>query len=343
VIRHDLIAAAIALLVATAAGSVLILVVGESPGAVYTLLLSKTWGSAYGIGQVLYRATPLIFTGLAVALAFRAGLFNIGAEGQMIAGGLAAGVFAASIPAALPAPIAVASSLAVAAAAGAAIGALPGWLKARFGAHEVINTIMLNFIVASVALWLGNQWFFAPGTTHTAAITGAAELPALGLGPSLANASFLVALAAAGGVWYLLARTRRGYELRAVGLSPGAAETGGISIGRTWIGAMALSGALAGLVAANFVLGDKHYFEIGVGRGVGFVGIAVALLGRNHPVGVVLAALFFGTLEHGGFVVSSVVPKEVVGILTAVVILAVVASSAEVRRLALRAAGGESR
>ena len=338
---RELYAAAVSLLVAMAAGSVLILAVGESPANVYGLLITRTWGDVYGVGQVLFKATPLIFTGLAVALAFRAGLFNIGAEGQMIAGGFVAGLFGAALPASLPAPLAITATLSVAALAGAALGALPGWLKARYGAHEVINTIMLNLIVASLVLWAGNTWFFEKGQTHTAAIAEAAELPGLGLGASQANTSFILALATAALVWYLLERTRRGYAIRAVGLNPGAAETGGIRAGRVWIGAMAISGALAGLVAANFVLGQKHYFETGMGRGVGFVGIAVALLGRNHPGGVVAAAIFFGTLEQGAFAVSSLVPKEVVEIFEAIVILAVVATSAEIKRLAGRKKEGD--
>lgn len=331
---RELYAAGVSLLVAMAAGSVLILAVGESPANVYALLVARTWGDFYGIGQVLFKATPLIFTGLAVALAFRAGLFNIGAEGQMVAGGFAAGLLGAALPASVPSPFAIVATLAAAAAAGAAVGALPGWLKARYGAHEVINTIMLNLIVASLVLWAGNTWFFEEGQTHTAAIAATAELPGLGLGASQANTSFILAVLAAAAVWYLLSRTRRGYAIRAVGLNPGAAETGGIRAGRVWIGAMAASGALAGLVAANFVLGQKHYFETGMGRGAGFVGIAVALLGRNHPGGVVAAAIFFGTLEQGAFAVSALVPKEVVEIFEAVVILAVVATSAEVQRLA---------
>jgi general nucleoside transport system permease protein len=139
-------------------------------------------------------------------------------------------------------------------------------------------------------------------------------------------------VAAAAAVWYFLARTRRGYEWRAVGLAAPAAENAGIRIGRTWIAAMAASGAIAGLVGTNYVLGYKHYFEHDAGRGIGFMGIAVALLGRNHPAGVVAAALLFGTLSHGGLAVNALVPKELVDVLQAVIILAIVATAAEVRR-----------
>jgi len=337
-LRHEAYAICIALLVAMAAGSLLILGIGESPLRVYGLLLANTWGSPSGIGQVVFKATPLIFTGLAVALAFRAGLFNIGGEGQVIVGCFATALVAAQLPAGTPALVAIPLAVAAGVAAGAALGAIPGVLKAYRGAHEVINTIMLNFITLGVVLWLGNEYLFVGETTHTAGIIDSARLSRLGFPDSAANFSFFLALLAALGVWYFLERTRRGFEWRAAGLGPLAAENAGVNLRGAIIGAMAASGALAGAVGANYVLGYKYYFEAGVGRGVGFMGIAVALLGRNHPVGIVLAALLFGTLSQGGLAVSELVPKELVDVLQAVVILAVVATSAEVRRRVAAAA-----
>jgi len=326
----------ISLLSAMAAGSLLILALGESPAHVYGLLLRSTWGDSYGVGQVLFKSTPLIFTGLSVALAFRAGLFNIGAEGQLMLGGLAAALVGASLPAGAPAALALPLVVLAAALAGAVWGAIPGVLRACFGAHEVINTIMLNFLAAALVLGLGHE-VFLPETTHTALVVEGARLPALGLAGSAANLSFILALVAAAAVWFYLARARRGFELRAVGLSPGAAENAGVRVRATWVAAMATAGALAGLVGCNFVLGYKHYFEEGMGRGAGFMGIAVALLGRGHPLGVVLAALLLGTLSHGGMAVNALVPKELVDVLQAVIILAVAASSAALDRGAGRA------
>ncbi len=337
-IRREAYVIAVALLVAMAAGSVLILAVGQAPWQVYGRLLANTWGSSYGVGQVLFRATPLVFTGLAVTVGFRAGLFNIGCEGQMLVGAFATALVGTALPEGSPALVALPLAVGAGMAAGAGLGAIPGVLKARFGAHEVINTIMLNFIAASVVLWAGNRFFFVEETTHTAAIVPGATLPKLGLPGSAANASVVLAIVAALGVWYFFSRTRRGYEWRAVGLSPGAAENAGVNLGRTIIGAMAVSGALAGAVGANYVLGYKHYFEDGIGRGVGFMGIAVALLGRNHPAGVVAAALLFGTLSQGGLAVSALVPKELVDVLQAVVILAVAATAAGLGRTATAAA-----
>jgi simple sugar transport system permease protein len=305
----------VALLTAMAVASGLILAYGESPGHVYALLLARTWGDAYGVGQVIFRATPLIFTGLAVAFAFRAGLFNIGAEGQLLVGSFVTAI----VGAALPAPIAVAGSLAAGALAGALLAGIAGVLRARFRAHEVITTIMLNFIAQSMVLWAGREAFFLPETVHTAPV--AARLASLG-GGTAASTAFFLALAAAIGCHVFLFRLRPGFELRAFGASPLAAEAAGISAGRTIVMAMCVSGALAGLVGAGTVLGYKGYFEDGMGSGSGFMGIAVALLARNQPLAVVPAALFFGTLAQGGLAANALVPKEIIEVIEAVIILA---------------------
>ncbi len=314
----------VAVLLALVVGAGFIAAVGKSPLDIYARMATGVFGNAYGIGQVLFRATPLIFTGLAVALAFRAGLFNIGAEGQLTVGAFCAGIVGTTF-AAWPALLLLPATL-LAGMLGAALWALPpALLKAKVGAHEVINTIMMNFIAAALVSYLGH-FAFEHATVHTAMIGDGARLvrfdtfvPALRGSP--VNAALLIALACAVLVGWLLWRTRFGYELRAVGLSPSAAEYAGISVPRTWIAAMCLSGALAGLVGANFVQGYKGYFENGFSSGVGFLGIAVALLGRNHPVGVVIASLFFAALSYGGLVINTEVPKELVEILQAIVIL----------------------
>jgi general nucleoside transport system permease protein len=324
----------VAILAAVVVGDLLILSFGQSPGAVYRLLLEGTWGNAYGFGQVLYKATALTCTGLAVALALRAGLFNIGAEGQLAAGGFLAAVVGLALPAGSPAVLAVPLCIIAAAVGGGTVGAVPGALKARFGAHEVIVTIMLNFITLALLNWIVAAKLHVPETLHTPAIRAGA-IPRLN-GPfigSAANWTIILALLAAGGVWWYLFRTRRGYELRAVGLQPDAAEYAGVRVGGVWWRAMAVSGALAGLGGVNFVLGYKGYYEDGFAGGAGFLGIAVALVGRNDPVGVVLAALFFATLSQGGLAINAVVPKQMVEVLQGVVILAVALAVPEVRRL----------
>jgi ABC-type uncharacterized transport system permease subunit len=324
----------VAIVLALVVGDILILSFGQSPGAVYKLLLEGTWGNAYGFGQVLYKTTTLAFTGLAVALALRAGLFNIGAEGQLAAGGFLAAALGLVLPAGTPGVLAVPLCIIAAAVGGGAVGAVPGALKARFGAHEVIVTIMLNFITLALLNWIIAAHLHVPETLHTPDIH-AGGIPRLG-GPftgSAANWTILLALAAAAAVWWYLFRTRRGYELRAVGLQPDAAEYAGVRVGGVWLRAMAVSGALAGLGGVNFVLGYKGYYEDGFAGGAGFLGIAVALVGRNDPVGVILAALFFATLSQGGLAINAVVPKQMVEVLQGVVILAVAVAVPEVRRL----------
>ncbi|HEX2780881.1 MAG TPA: ABC transporter permease [Gemmatimonadaceae bacterium] len=325
----------VALLVAIVVGDLLILTFGQSPAAVYRLLIEGTWGNAYGIGQVLYKATTLTFTGLAVALGIRAGLFNIGAEGQLAAGGFVAAVIGLALPAATPAIVAGMLCAIGAAAGGGAVGAVPGYLRARFGAHEVITTIMLNFVVLALLGWIISAHLAVPESLHTAEIrtggaTRLADIWSVFHG-SAANVTLLVALAAAAATSFYLFRTRRGYELRAVGLQPDAAEYGGVDVAGVRFRALTLSGALAGLGGINFVLGYKHYYEEGFATGSGFLGIAVALVGRNNPWGVVIAALLFATLSQGGLAVNALVPKQMVDVLQAVVILAVATAVPTVR------------
>jgi ABC-type uncharacterized transport system permease subunit len=319
----------------------LILSYGQSPASVYRLLLEGTWGNAYGFGQVLYKATTLTFTGLAVSLGIRAGLFNVGAESQLAAGGFLAALVGLGLSPSIPGVIGVPLCMIAAAFGGGVVGAIPAFLRVKFGAHEVIVTIMLNFIVLAFLNWIIANHLHVPETLHTPEIhTGA--IPRLsqfipGFHGSAANLTIVIALLAAFGVWFFLFRTRRGYELRAVGLQPDAAEYGGIHVGGAWFRALTLSGAIAGLGGINYVLGYKHYYEDGFAGGSGFLGIAVALVGRNHPLGVVLAALFFATLSQGGLAIHAFVPKQMVEVLQGVVIIAVAMSVPEVRR-ALRSA-----
>ena len=331
----------VALLVALICGDLLIMSYGQSPANVYRLLLEGTWGNAYGFGQVLYKATTLAFTGLAVSLGIRAGLFNVGAESQLAAGGFLAALVGLALSPAVPGIIAVPIYMIAAALGGGIVGAVPAFLKVKFGAHEVIVTIMLNFIVLALLNWAIANHLHVPETLHTPEIhTG--SIPRLdqfmhAFHGSAANLTIVVAFLTAAAVWFFLFRTRRGYELRAVGLQPDAAEYGGVSVGRVWFRALTLSGAIAGLGGINYVLGYKHYYEDGFAGGSGFLGIAVALVGRNHPVGVVLAALFFATLSQGGLAIHAFVPKQMVEVLQGVVIIAVAMSVPEVRR-ALRQA-----
>ncbi len=215
-------------------------------------------------------------------------------------------------------------------------------LKARFGAHEVINTIMLNFIAFALVAWLGH-FVYQPATVRTAEIQAGAAIPRLGaalppLAGTPANLSLLLAIAVAAAIGWFLFRTVAGYELRVTGANPAAAEYAGIRIGRTQVLAMALSGAVAGLGGVNFVLGYKHYFEQGFTAGAGFIGIAVALIGRNQPAGVIAAALFFGALSYAGLVINTRVPRELIEMLQGIVILSAIAAQQLLERVARRLA-----
>jgi general nucleoside transport system permease protein len=336
-LEEALLPSVVALLVAAIVGDILIVVFGQAPGAVFRLLLEGTWGNSYGFGQVLYKATTLTFTGLAIAFALRAGLFNIGAESQLAAGGFVAAVVGLSLPPGLPWIVMLPVYIAAAALGGGVVGGLAGELKARFGAHEVITTIMLNFIILALLSYLTSTYLKVPETLHTAEIRSGA-LPRLAdfLAPfhgSAANMVIAIAILACAIAWWYLFRTRRGFELRAVGLQPEAAEYAGVRPGAVWSRAMAISGAIAGLGGLNFVLGYKHYYEEGFAGGAGFLGIAVALVGGTHPLGVALAALLFATISQGGLAVNALVPKQFVEVLQAVVIIAVAVSVPEVRRL----------
>ena len=347
IVEESVLPPLVALVVVLVAGDLLILTYGQAPGTVWHVLLEGTWGNAYGFGQVLYKATTLACTGLSVAIGLRAGLFNIGAEGQLAAGGFGAALAGLALPAGTPPVIAVPVCVVAACVFGGAVGAVPGALRAKFGAHEVIVTIMLNFIVLATLNYIVSAKLHVPETVHTPEIH-AGTVPRLeniigGFHGSAANWTIvIVALAAVATGWFLF-RTRAGYDLRAVGLQAPAAEYAGIRVGATWRRALTISGALAGLGGINFVLGYKGYYEDGFSGGAGFLGIAVALVGRNNPLGVVLAALFFATLSQGGLAINAMVPKQIVEVLQGIVIIAVAASVPEVRRVLRNALAGKGR
>jgi ABC-type uncharacterized transport system permease subunit len=334
---RELYAAALALLATIAIGSALMLVVGRGPGHVWLEMVTRVAGDPSRLGQVLYRATALTLTGLAVSVALDAGLFNIAGEAQLAAGVLACAVVGAALPEGTPWIIAIPICALAAAGAGAAIGALIGIARVSRGAHEVITSIMLNEIVGAVVLWIGNTFLFENGTTTGPAIVAGARLPQLIAGSS-ANLSIVFAAMGVVGVWFVRSRTTWGQALRTVGRDPDAARAVGISVGRVQIIAMTLGGALAGLAATNFVLGERHAFEEGLGRGFGFVGLSAALLGRLNPLGIAAASIVLGFLSVGGLAVEDIVPKELPEMLQGIVVIAIAVAVPWMRRRAQRAA-----
>jgi ABC-type uncharacterized transport system permease subunit len=303
-------------------------IAGEPPWHVLEILARGAFGSGYNLGMTLFYTTPLIFTGLSVAVAFHAGMFNIGAEGQLTLGALAAGAVGAMWPR-LPMPLAPVLAGVAAFMAGTVWGLIPGWLRARRGSHEVINTIMLNFIAAGLASYVALYLLKNPDSQnpetrpvgsgyliHQFAIFGGAPV----------SLALPLALVAAALVWVLLWRTSLGFEIRAVGQSESAARAAGMDPGRIRIIAFALAGGLAGLVGVGEVLGNAGMYRVGFSPEYGFLGIAVALLGRNHPVGIVAAALLFGALHKGTSdldLETDHITREVSLVLQALIILSV--------------------
>jgi ABC-type uncharacterized transport system permease subunit len=304
-----------------------VLLTGNNPVAAYVALFNGALGDPTAIGRTLLNATPLIFTGLAVAVAFRAGLFNIGGEGQLYIGAVTAAWLGVSLgflgPAAIP--IVLAACLLT----GFLWGAVPGVLKAYFGAHEVITTIMLNFVAINFAYYLAQNPLRQAGPIPgTETIDLAARVPAISFALGRANYGFFIGLVAAVAVYLLLWRTRRGFEIRAVGLSPGAANYAGMGLGLNTILALAIGGSLAGLGGGVEVLGVYGNMDVPFVANLGFNGIGVALLGRNHPVGVVLGALLFGGLYAGAqeMQFATEVPLQLATVLLAIILLLVTAT-----------------
>jgi simple sugar transport system permease protein len=333
----------VAITAAFLVGGVVIAFIGDDPIQTYRLLIGSAFSWPDGIGYTLFFATPLIFTGLAVAVAFRCGLLNIGAEGQLTIAAFAT-AWAGLVFADTSAWILIPLTCMVAIVTGGIWGTIPGLLKARFGSHEVINTIMMNFIAVAVANALTQTYFKDRGDPilETSVIGMPAHIPRLGqIIPAIPvriplNVAFILALLTCVLVYVFLWRTKWGYELRATGANAFAAEYGGISVRKQVVIGMTVSGALAGMVAINEVLGYRYRYFQGFSAQYGFTGIAVALLGRNHPIGVLLAAVFFGALTRGSLFVDIFtvkVSKDLVLVLQALVILFVAAEALFRRQL----------
>jgi len=326
-IFREILSPLIAVLAAFVIGGIFVLLIGDNPLEMIRIMFLSSFGSVKDFCIMLVYATPLIFTGLAVMVAFRCGLLNIGAEGQLYVaafactwvgikfGGTVVKVFENGQPVdanwswmSLPSFVLIPMCMLTAVIVGALWAAIPGVLKAKFGSHEVINTIMMNFIGIALVSYFTQYHFKVPGDPilESAPIGAAAQIPQLNQFLPFVpadvhlNIAFLIALLMCVVVYIFLWRTKWGYELRAVGENPSAAEYGGISPKRQIITAMAISGGLAGMVAISEVMGVRYNYYDGFSGEWGFLGIAVALLGRNHPLGILLAAMFFAMLSRGG-------------------------------------------
>jgi general nucleoside transport system permease protein len=329
----------LSVLFAMVIGSIILIASGKDPVLAFGALLKGAFGSPdqwqlgnfKAVGDTISRATPLIFAGLAVAFGFRANLFNIGANGQLLLGSIAAAGLGLALSG-LPTLVAVPLILVGAVLAGAAWAFIPAILKARVGAHEVITTMMFSWIGLYLTSWIiSGPLRDAAGNSQTPMLPASVWLPSLDQVfpwlfrvPVRAHVGFLLAIALSVVVWWILKRTTLGYSVRAVGFSPSAAQTGGISIGLTTVWALCISGALAGLAGASEVLGVQHrmFDEVSAGSGFGFTGIAVALLAKNHPIAVIFAAILFGALSAGSSMMQLVanVPDKIITIVQALII-----------------------
>lgn len=332
----------VAVLLGLLIGAGLLLLSGANPLEAYSALLEGAFGSPIAVQRTLEKATPLIFSGLAVAFAFKAGLFNIGAQGQLLIGAVVAAYVGFSIEG-LPAVIHAPLALLAGGLAGAAYGFIPGALKTYTGAHEVIVTIMLNYVAINITDYLADGPWKDPSPTNivarTAKIFPSAELPVLGNIPF----GFILALIAAVIVWWLLYRTTLGYEVRTVGLNSSAAQYAGIRVARMIILTMMISGFLAGLGGAVETQGINGRFQPGFNTGLGFDGITVALLGKTSPFGVIPAALLLGAMRAGSSQMqfSAGVASEITDIITAFILFFVAADVIVKKLLRQRATDDE--
>lgn len=313
-----------AVLLALAISGLILEITGKSAIDAYAKMIDTALTGDKLI-EALQRATPLVFSAVAVAIGFKMGLFNIGVEGQYLFGAFIAAVVGAQLS--LPGPIHVLVILLVAMAAGAAWASIAALLKVKRGVNEVIATIMLNYVALSVIQWLFDEYFRDDSVSglnvKTKLIAESGWMPDLVDGKL--SGMFLVAILVIVAYWLLVFKSRFGFRLRASGLNPVAARTAGIASNRMIVGAILISGAVAGLVAMPSVLGEIHAYGQGVPDGLGFAGIAVALLGRNHPAGIAAAAFLFGLLNSTSAALQlEKIPNSIISVIQAIIVLTVV-------------------
>jgi general nucleoside transport system permease protein len=304
--------------------AIVVVLYGESPFQMARLVFSGTWGSTYGVAQVLFKMTPLLFTGLAALVAMRAGIFNVGGEGQLAVGSLCAAWVGAHIQGITSFPLAVCAGMGA-----GALWALPAaWLRVRLGVSEIISTILLNKIAESVIAYAMGNGLAVAGTVRTPDVAPPARLSQLSTwlpalkGSALSTAMLFAVLLACAFPW-LMKRSRLGIEWSQVGKNPEACAAFGIPVMRRQLQVFLVSGAFAGLGSTATVLGYKGYFELGIGAGAGFTGIAVGLLGKGGALAMIAGALLFGTLDQGGLAMNAYVPRDVMQIVVGAVLIAV--------------------
>jgi simple sugar transport system permease protein len=307
---------------------ILLLVIGKNPFEVLGLLFQEVFASGYGIGQTLFKTTPLIICGCGLAICFHASLFNIGAEGQINAGAFVMAIIAvklSDLPFVLVLPVSIICAFIVS----GSIGLIPAFIKIKKGVSEVITTIMLNFIILGLVNYLLLDFFAVKATMRTEKLADNlmipkfAEFSDLFQGSSV-NLTFFVAIILAVLVYIFIYKTKFGYELRAVGFNETASKYIGLKNNKIIILAFFFGAGITSLVGLNFIMGYKGYYELGFTNNLGFTAIAVSLLAKNNPIGIIFAALLFGILDYGGLAINQQVPKEIMFVVQALIILSII-------------------
>jgi general nucleoside transport system permease protein len=306
---------------------IVLLIIGKNPFEVFSMMISDVFGSGYGFGQTLFKATPLIICGCGLAICFHASLFNIGAEGQLNAGSFVIGLIAYYLSG-LSFFIAIPVALICGFIVSGVLGLIPAIIKVKKGVSEVITTIMMNFIVLALINFFLIDFFAVKSTVHTEKISDAIMIPkfsdfvSLFQGSSL-NLTFVFAVMLAFATYFFIYKTKIGYQIRAVGFNDTASKYIGIKINKIILLSFFIGAGLTSFVGMNFIMGYKGYYELGFSNNLGFTAIAVALLAKNNPIGIIFSALLFGILDYGGLAVNTLVPKEIMFVIQGVVILTI--------------------
>lgn len=306
---------------------VVLLIIGKNPADVFSMMFSDVFGSGYGFGQTLFKATPLIICGCGLAVCFHASIFNIGAEGQLNAGSFVMALtayylsgthFLVAVPLSLFSGILISGLL----------GLIPAYIKVKKGVSEVITTIMMNFIVLALINFFLIDFFAVKSTVHTEKIHDDLMISKLSdfipmFQGSSVNLTFIFAIALAVLIYFFIYKTKTGYKIRSVGYNDKASGYIGIKVNKIILLAFFTGAGLTSLVGMNFIMGYKGYYEFGFSNNLGFTAIAVALLAKNNPVGIIFSALLFGFLDYGGLAVNTIVPKEIMFVIQGIVILTI--------------------
>jgi general nucleoside transport system permease protein len=306
---------------------IVLLIIGNNPFEVFSMMFADVFGSGYGFGQTLFKATPLIVCGCGLAICFHSSLFNIGAEGQLNAGSFVIGLVAYYLSG-LSFLIAIPVALICGFIVSGVLGLIPAIIKVKKGVSEVITTIMMNFIVLALINYFLIDFFAVKSTVHTEKIPDAIMIPKfadfmpLFHGSSL-NLTFVFAILLAIVTYFFIYKTKIGYRIRAVGFNGTASKYIGIKINKIIVLSFFIGAGITSFVGMNFIMGYKGYYEFGFSNNLGFTAIAVALLAKNNPIGVIFSALLFGFLDYGGLAVNTLVPKEIMFVIQGVVILTI--------------------